>query len=142
MEQTQANILGVLLSGVLTLGVAPLTSAQQPPGVSPVTRTELLKQVLPAGNFRNVQAVVIELLPAAAAPRHRHDVAVLAYVLEGTVENQFDGGAILTHKAGDSWWEAPGTVHDVARNASRTERARLLVVYIGEEGKTATVPLK
>jgi len=142
MEQTQANILGVLLSGVLMLGVAALTSAQQPPNPSSVARTELLKQVLPAGNFRNVQAVVIELGPTAAAPRHRHDVAVLAYVLEGTVENQFGGGAIFTHKAGDSWWEAPGTVHDVARNASRTERARLLVVYIGEEGKTATVPLK
>jgi len=142
MEQTQANILGVLLSGVLTLTAAPLTSAQQPPGTSPVARTELLKQVLPAGNFRNVQAAVIELPAAAVAPRHRHDVAVLAYVLEGNVENQFDGGAILTHKAGESWWEAPGTVHDVARNASRTERARLLVVYIGEEGKTATVPLK
>lgn len=39
------------------------------------------------------------------------------------------------------WWEALGTVHNVARNASETERARLLVVCIGEEGKTATVPL-
>jgi quercetin dioxygenase-like cupin family protein len=85
--------------------------------------------------------VIIELAPAAGAPRHRHDVAVLAYVLEGTVENQFDGGAILIHKPGDSWWEAPGTVHDVARNANKTERARLLIVYVGEEGKAATVPL-
>lgn len=141
MERTKAKILGVFLSGVLTLSVAPLTSAQQPPSASLVTRTELLKQVLPTGNFRNVQAVIIELGPAAGAPRHRHDVAVLAYVLEGIVENQFDGGAILTHKLGDSWWEAPGTVHNVARNASKTEHARLLIVYIGEEGKKATVPL-
>jgi len=141
MEQIQAKILGVVLSGVFTLGVAPFISAQQPPSASPVSRTELLKQVLPPGNFRNVQAVMIELGPTAGAPRHRHDVAVLAYVLEGIVENQFDGGAILTHKPGDCWWEAPGTVHDVARNARKTERARLLVVYIGEEGKPATVPL-
>ncbi len=141
MEQTQAVVLGAFLSGVLTLGVAPRSSAQQDPGARPASRTELLKQVLPAGNFRNVQAVVIELGPAGGAPPHRHDVAVLAYVLEGIVENQFDGGAILTHRPGDSWWEAPGTVHNVARNASKTERARLLVVYIGEEGKTATVPL-
>jgi hypothetical protein len=34
------------------------------------------------------------------------------------------------------------TVHDVARNASKTVRARLLVVYIGEEGKAATVPIR
>jgi quercetin dioxygenase-like cupin family protein len=141
MERIKAKMLGVFLSGALTLSVAPPTSAQQPPSASPVSRTELLKQVLPTGNFRNVQAAIIELEPAAAAPRHRHDVAVLAYVLEGIVENQFDGGAILTHKLGDSWWESPGTVHSVARNASKTERARLLVIYIGEEGKKATVPL-
>lgn len=83
--------------------------------------------------------MVIDLPPGAGAPRHRHDVAVLAYVLEGEVDNQFDGGAALRHKAGDSWWEAPGTVHDTARNASTTARARLLVVYIGEKGKPQTV---
>jgi quercetin dioxygenase-like cupin family protein len=116
--------------------------AQQPASASPVTRTELLKQVLPAGDFRNVQAVVIELAPGAGAPIHRHDVAVLAYVIEGAVENQFDAGPLQTHKVGDSWWEAPGTVHNVARNVSKTDRARLLVVYIGEDGKAATVPLK
>ena len=140
MERIKAGVLGVLLSGLLSLSVAP-RAAQQPASASPVSRTDLLKQVLPAGNFRNVQAVIVELGPGAAAPRHRHDVAVLAYVLEGNVENQFNGGATLTHKLGESWWEAPGTVHDVARNPSKTERARLLVVYIGEEGKQATVPL-
>ena len=111
------------------------------PGAASVTRTDLLKQVLPPGNFRTVQAAVIDLPPGAAAPRHRHDVAVLAYVLEGAVENQFNAGALASHQEGQSWWEAPGTVHDVARNPSGTERARLLIVYIGEDGKTATVPL-
>jgi quercetin dioxygenase-like cupin family protein len=57
------------------------------------------------------------------------------------VENQFDSGTLVMHKKGDSWWEAPGTVHDVARNPSATERARLLVVYIAEEGKATSVPL-
>jgi len=85
---------------------------------------------------------VIDLAPGASAARHRHDVAVLAYVVEGTVENRFNGGPTQTHKAGQSWWEAPGTVHDAARNPSQTERARLLIVYIGEPGKTPTVPLK
>ena len=107
-----------------------------------MTRTDLLKQTLPAGDFREVQAAVIELQPGASAPRHRHDVAVIAYVLEGTVENRFDGGAVQIHTAGDSWWEAPGTVHDTARNVSATARARLLIVYVGEPGKPATVPLK
>ena len=139
----RASLLGGILSAaVIVAGVETAATAQQQPGASPVTRTDLLKRALPPGNFRDVQASVIELGPDALAPRHRHDVAVLAYVLEGTVENQFDGGATQAHKAGDSWWEAPGTIHDIARNASKTARARLLVVYIGEEGKAATVPIR
>jgi quercetin dioxygenase-like cupin family protein len=135
----QAATFVAALIGILTCGVAQPTAAQQQPGPAPVTRTDLIKRALPPGNFREVQAVVVELAAGAAAPRHRHDVAVLAYVLEGIVENQFDGGPPVTHREGDSWWEAPGTVHDVARNASKTARARLLIVYIGEEGKSTTV---
>ena len=141
MRFVRTSGFGTALSAALICGVAHLAPAQQP-GASPVTRTELIKRALPVGNFRNVQAILINLQPGASAPRHRHDVAVLAYVLEGMVENQFDGGVTLTYKEGDSWWEAPGTVHDVARNASTTARARLLVVYIGEEGKPATVPMR
>jgi quercetin dioxygenase-like cupin family protein len=142
MERIKASILGVVLAAIIGFDGGVPASAQQQPAAAPVTRTELLKQVLPPGNFREVQAAVIELKPGATAARHRHDVAVLAYVLEGVVENQFDGGATRTHKTGESWWEAPGTVHDVARNPSQTARARLLVVYVGEEGKAPTVPLR
>jgi len=142
MEPIRARLLrAFLLAGVLAIASTGAAQQQQP-AASQVTRTDLLKKVLPPGDFRNVQASIVELGPDAAAPRHRHDVAVLAYVVEGTVENQFDGGPTQVHKTGDSWWEAPGTVHDVARNASKTARARLLVVYIGEEGKAATVPLR
>ena len=115
--------------------------AQQPSAAAPITRTELLRRTLPPGDFRDVQSAIIDLAPGASAPRHRHDVAVFAYVLEGTVENQFDGAAVLTHRTGDSWWEQPGTVHDVARNASRSARARLLIVYVGEPGTPTTVSL-
>lgn len=132
----------VVTSVALTIGHACVLSAQTQPAPSQITRTELLKQVLPAGNFRNVQTVVVELPPGAAAAAHRHDVAVMAYVLEGEVENRFDGGAAQTHKVGEAWWEPPGTVHNVARNTSTTTRARLLIVYIGEDGKALTVPVK
>jgi len=139
MRPMRTALVSVVVTGMLAGGVLQPAAAQQQPGPAPVTRTDLIKRALPPGNFREVQAVVVELAADAAAPRHRHDVAVLAYVLEGTVENQFDGGPTVTHQEGNSWWEAPGTVHDVAHNASKTARARLLIVYIGEEGKPATV---
>jgi quercetin dioxygenase-like cupin family protein len=131
-----------LLVAVAAFAMVSSASAQQESATNAVSRTDLLKRVLPSGDFRQVEAVMIDLPPGAAAPRHRHDVAVVAYVIEGTVENQFDGGAVQMHKTGDSWFEAPGTVHDTARNASGTARARLLVVYIGEIGKPQTVRLR
>ena len=136
---TWAGVTWCLLGS--TLGLAPTASAQQPAAPTGITRTELLRQVLPPGDFRNVQAAVIELAPGARAQLHRHDVAVLVYVLEGEMENAFDGGAVRVSRAGESWWEAPGTVHNVARNASPTVKTRFLVVYIGEQGKANTVPL-
>jgi quercetin dioxygenase-like cupin family protein len=142
MREITLSLFNAISLTTAFMSAANVAFAQQPTSASPVTRTELLKQVLPAGDFRNVQAVVIELAPGAGAPVHRHDVAVLAYVIEGAVENQFDAGPLQTRRVGESWWEAPGTVHNVARNVSKTDRARLLVVYIGEDGKAATVPLK
>jgi quercetin dioxygenase-like cupin family protein len=127
------------MSAALT--AARPAAAQQPVPVPPIARTDLMKQTLPPGDFRTVQAVIIELQPGATAALHRHDVAVLAYMLEGEVENRFNGGATVTHRAGESWWEAPGTVHDVARNPSATAKARFLVVYVAEDGKANTVPL-
>jgi quercetin dioxygenase-like cupin family protein len=123
----------------IVLATPPAALAQQLQTPPAIVRTEVLQQTLPPGNFRTVQSVVIELAPGAAAPKHRHDVAVMAYVLEGTVENQFGDGPVLTHRTGESWWEAPGTVHSLARNPSASARARLLIIYIGEEGKAASV---
>lgn len=132
----------LLLLVTAMFGTFTSASAQATPSPSPVSRTGLLKHVLPPGDFREVEAIMIELQPGAAAPRHRHDVAVVAYVIEGTVENQFDGGPVQIHKVGESWWESPGTVHDTARNASTTAKARLLIVYIGEVGKPQTVRIQ
>ena len=142
MKLIRTSISRVCLAASSILAAAISSGNAQQQGASAVTRTELLKQTLPPGNFRSVQANIVELGPDATAQRHRHDVAVVAYVLEGTVENRFDGGVTRIYQTGESWWEAPGTVHDLARNISKTARARLLVVYIGEEGKAPTVPLR
>jgi quercetin dioxygenase-like cupin family protein len=139
----RSSLTFVALPVVMAASVIPtsLVFAQQSPAGA-LTRTDLLRDSLPAGNYRDLRVATVELAPGAAAPRHRHDVAVVAYVLEGSVENQFDGGVVQVHRAGEVWWERPGTSHDVARNASASARARLLLVYIGEPGKAATVPLR
>jgi quercetin dioxygenase-like cupin family protein len=99
-----------------------------------VIRTEMMQRLLPAGGFRNVQVLQIELAPGAEAPHHRDDVAILAYVLEGIVESEPEEGKVSTHNRGDAWWQSPGPhVHLIARKSSKTRRARLLTVLIEKD---------
>ena len=41
---------------------------------------------------------------------------------------------------GETFYEAPGQLHAVSRNASDTEPAKVLVVAVDETGKPLTVP--
>ncbi len=78
--------------------------------------------------------------PVAASARHRHNAHTFVYVLEGTVEMQVAGGELLKLVAGQTFYETPNDIHSVSRNASDTELAKILVVFIKQEGAAMTVP--
>ena len=106
-------------------------------------RVALLRsETLPKGDYHNAALVTVEYAPGGETKKHRHDVAVFAYVLEGSVESQLDNQEIKTYKKGDTWYEPPGTIHSVSRNASSTQPAKLLVFAVGEEGKATTTFLQ
>ena len=45
------------------------------------------------------------------------------------------------NRAGESWYENPGSHHRVSRNASATEPAKLLAVFVVDtDEKTLTTP--
>jgi quercetin dioxygenase-like cupin family protein len=144
---TRQTLLAFVLALPVGAGVALALSGHDDKdatkkGGDALKRTELLSQDLPKADFRKASMVTIDFAPGAEATKHRHDVAVFGYVLEGSVENQFEGQKSKVYKQGEAWYEPPGTVHVVARNASKTERAKLLVFYVGEEGKAPTTVIK
>lgn len=112
-----------------------------PPG-SGSAIAKVFEQMLPQGDFRKVNVITVNYAAGGASPKHRHDVAVFAYVLEGMVESQLQGEELKTFKQGDMWYEPPGTIHVVSRNASKSKPARLLVFLVQEEGKAATTLVK
>ncbi len=139
-----ALAIGFVGGAVCSLALVRAYDNPQPakPDAGSMKRTEVLSQELPRAEFRKLSAATIDFAPGAAATKHRHDVAVLGYVLQGSVESQLEGEKLKTFKQGDAWYEPPGTIHEIARNGSKIEPARILVVYIGEEGKAATTPIK
>ena len=48
------------------------------------------------------------------------------------------------YRAGESWYETPGSIHRVSRNASTTAPAKLLAVIVidTDDKKNLTTPLK
>jgi quercetin dioxygenase-like cupin family protein len=137
-----SRILGarLLAMTVIVTGAPSVTShsrnssSKKPPDRVAMLRTE----TLPKGDYRNAAIATVEYAPGGETKKHRHDVAIFAYVLEGAVESQLDGQEIKNYKKGDTWYEPPGTIHAVSRNASSTLPAKLLVFAVGEEGKATT----
>jgi quercetin dioxygenase-like cupin family protein len=52
-------------------------------------------------------------------------------------------GATQVYKAGESWSEPPGASHPTSRNASKTQPAKLLAVFVVDtDDKDLTTPDK
>ncbi len=83
---------------------------------------------------------VVTYAPGKSSPPHRHHGPVFVYVIEGTVELQITGGPLTIVKAGETFYEPPGAVHEVSRNASKTKPAKLIAFIVGKAGTPVTGP--
>jgi len=92
--------------------------------------------VLPA---QNPQVVVtkMEIAPGAKLPRHMHPFARYAYVLEGEVTVEYEGGQRQTFHAGEFIVEAIGVWHFGTNTG--VVPLRLLVIDQVEAGKSNTI---
>lgn len=89
-------------------------------------------------------AVIVDYAPGGASPPHRHakSAFIYAYVVSGAIESQVNGGPKRTYHAGESFFEEPGSVHRVSRNASKTRPAKLLAVFVVDTAdKPLTTPI-
>ena len=83
-------------------------------------------------------AVEVMYPPGGASHPHTHakSAFIYAYVVSGAIESQVNDGPTRTYKAGESFFEEPGQHHGVSRNASKTEPAKLLAVFVVDSGDT------
>lgn len=92
--------------------------------------------VYPAGSPQ-VISVIGTIAPGGRTPLHEHPVPTYVYVLEGVVELRTEGSEPFQYKAGEAYIEALNRKHQVF-NVGDTS-AKVLVVFIGEDGKPTTV---
>ncbi|HEX4572523.1 MAG TPA: cupin domain-containing protein, partial [Dongiaceae bacterium] len=83
---------------------------------------------------------IYDIAPGARLARHEHPFSRYAYVLQGDLTVEFDGGLQKQYHAGDFIVEAVGTWHFGINTG--TQPVRLLVIDLVEAGKPATVLAK
>ena len=111
--------------------------------------TPVLKSAQTASNMKiqypkagqaEVVSVIGELEPGGRTARHQHPVPVFVYVLEGTLTVQADGGQPREYRPGQAFMEDVDHWHQAFNK--ETTPVKLLVVFMGEEGKPTTVNAK
>ncbi|MFK2892375.1 cupin domain-containing protein [Dyella flagellata] len=99
----------------------------------------LLTSPLTSVHDRQLQAVTVTYAPGQASAAHRHGGDAFVYVLSGHIRSQVGSDAVRTYGPGESWFEPMGAHHVVSGNASATEPATMLVVFVAAPSATLTV---
>lgn len=100
-----------------------------------VVVTPVFQHDIPNISGKTIRAVTVDYQPGGKSMPHRHGSAyIVAYVLSGAIRSQVDDAKIQVFKAGEHWIENPGAHHVVSENASATEPASLLAIFITNAG--------
>ena len=132
-----------ILGGVLlaTFALAPGFIPDLAQAAAKRKVTVVFNHALPNVPGKSMKGVLVEYGPGGSSRSHRHPASAFIYatVLEGAIRSQVNDSPEKVYRAGDSWVEQPGDHHRVSANASDTEPAKLLAVFVVDTGETKIV---
>jgi len=118
--------------------IEPLCASAEPTGSA-------LDKVEPIGSYalpnvpgKRVTIVRVFYGPGGFTRPHKHAGSVTAYITRGEIRSQLGGGPAEVFKVGQSFFEPPGSTHMISANASNTEPAELVAVFVADEGAQLT----
>jgi quercetin dioxygenase-like cupin family protein len=92
---------------------------------------------LPAvfGAHPRAELYEVTYAPGGASHPHQHPCPVIAYVLEGSLRSQLQGGPERVYVAGTAFYEGPTDVHLVSANASNDKPVRFLAFFVCDDNQ-------
>jgi quercetin dioxygenase-like cupin family protein len=133
-------IASAALSAAITAGginVVSSSFAQAPANTGTIA---LMTQPLADLPGREVRITLLDRIPGNASLPHRHPGHhTFGYVVEGQYELGINGGPTRMLKAGDTFYEPPGALHSVSRNASSTQNLKIVVFMVADANQPSTV---
>ena len=123
-------------AALISASVISASAHAESDGKSKVTL--VYDHVLPNVPGKSIRGVLVEYAPGGSSPAHTHPKSAFIYatVLAGAIRSQVNDGPVTTYRAGESFSEFPGDRHGVSANASTTEPARLLAVFVVDTAET------
>jgi quercetin dioxygenase-like cupin family protein len=130
----------ILCAIIATIGVSSGIAADNNAKV-----TLVYEHALPNVPGKSIKGVLVEYGPGGSSPAHTHPKSAFIYasVLEGAIRSSVNDGPVVTYHKGQSFSEMPGDRHTVSENASKTEPAKLLAVFVVDtDEKELTTPIQ
>lgn len=138
VELSRFNYTVMICLVVATLGASSGIAADNDAKV-----TLVYEHALPNVPGKSIKGALVEYAPGGSSPAHTHPKSAFIYatVLEGAIRSSVNNGPVVTYRTGQSFSEMPGDLHSVSENASKTEPAKLLAVFVVDtDEKNLTMP--
>jgi quercetin dioxygenase-like cupin family protein len=96
------------------------------------TITPAFREAIPNIPGKSLVAIVVSYPPGGTTRAHYHprSAFVTGYVLSGSIRSQVNDGKTQVFRAGEHRTEPPDAYHPISENASATEPASLLAIFV------------
>jgi quercetin dioxygenase-like cupin family protein len=125
---------------IATVGVRSGIAADKGPKV-----TVVFDHALPNVPGKSMKGLLVEYGPGVKSSAHMHPKSAFIYatVLEGAIRTSVNNGPAVTYRSGQNFPKMPGDRHTLDENASKTEPAKLLAVFVVDtDEKELLTPLE
>src|SRR5215470_17232863 len=96
--------------------------------------TPAFQEAIPNIPGKSLVGIVVSYPPGGTSPAHHHarSAFVTGYVLSGSIRSKVNDGKTQVFRAGEHWTEPPDAYHPITENASATEPASLLAIFVAD----------
>ena len=134
----------ILYIVALRVGFAILGAAWLPGFAQSTDQVKVaFERAIPNAEGKKMVAVVVTYPPGGKSASHHHapSAFIYAYVLSGAIRSQVGDQPPTVYQVGEGFYEVPGSHHRISENASKTNPASMLAIFIVDsKDKSLTIP--
>ncbi|QQO11873.1 cupin domain-containing protein [Bradyrhizobium diazoefficiens] len=133
----------ILIATAVCAAFPPAAHAAETAAAKSAKVSVVFDHALPNVPGKSMKGVLVEYGPGGFSPAHIHAPSfIYATVLEGAIRSQVNDDPAKVYHKGENFFEKPGDRHAVSSNASDTEPAKLLAVFVVDTSDTElTTPI-